>query len=67
MIGGSTILAGRGSTGAIRGTTSAKWNPAFVDPNSIGMIDADAVIIYGAAPCTLRIGPLGAWFYPPNY
>jgi hypothetical protein len=66
MIGSNTILAGHGSTRQVRGATSAKWYPAFVDPNSIGMIDADAVIIYGAAPCTLRVGPPGAWFYPPT-
>lgn len=64
ITGSSTILAGSGSTGVIRSTTSAKWYPAFVNPNSMGNTDADSILMFGVSPFSLQTGPQGAWFYP---
>jgi hypothetical protein len=60
---GSTIWQGKVGAYSLLSTTSNKWYPAFVDATSIGSTDADSVLIFGDAVCSLRIGPPGAWFY----
>jgi serine protease AprX len=64
QVSGSTILKSKGSTGSLRGITSATWYPNFVDPTSMGT-SADTTLLIGTATSALRTGPLGAWFYPP--
>jgi hypothetical protein len=49
----------------VLGATTAKWISRLVDPMSMGLVNADSVLISGAVPAVLKVGPAGAWFYPP--
>ncbi len=65
LVGSNSVLTGSGSTDFILFGTAVKWAPNFVDPNSMATgSDALSILIFGNAPCSLQVGPQGAWFYP---
>jgi len=70
VVKGSALIWSNGAKvgpHAIRNLTIATWHSSFVDPTSmtdcgIGILaHGEDGIVQG-----LRIGPVGAWFYPPG-
>ncbi len=65
--GGAYLWSGRLGHRSVRRATANHWYERLVDPASLHVSDDD-VLFQGAdsAPRSVKIGPPGAWFYPPK-